>query len=111
MSGKFELKQAKNGTYMFNLKATNGQIILTGEMYKEKSEAENAIAATRENAARDASFETRTNSRGEPYFVLNAADGTKLGHSEYYSSKTAMDNGIASVKKNAPDAKVEDTTA
>ena len=31
MAGKFELKTAKDGQFMFNLKAGNGQVILTSE--------------------------------------------------------------------------------
>jgi uncharacterized protein YegP (UPF0339 family) len=42
---------------------------------------------------------------------LKATNGQEVGRSEYYSSKSAMDNGIASVRKNAPDAKVDDVTA
>jgi len=43
--------------------------------------------------------------------VLKAGNGEEIGRSETYSSESAMENGIASVKKNAPDAKVEDLTA
>jgi uncharacterized protein YegP (UPF0339 family) len=54
---------------------------------------------------------TRKNSKkGEPYFVLKAANGKVIGTSEMYSSESAMNDGIKSVKKNAPDAKVEDLT-
>lgn len=111
MAGKFELKKSKDGQFMFNLKATNGQVILTSELYKQKSSAENGIESVRKNAVREGAFETKVNSKGEPYFVLNATNGQEIGRSEYYSSKASMDNGIESVKKNAPDAKVDDLTA
>lgn len=110
MAGKFELKQAKDGQFMFNLKASNGQVILTSELYKAKPSAENGIESVRKNAAREGAFEVRTNSKGEPYFILKATNGQEVGRSEYYSSKAAMENGIASLQKNAPDAKVEDLT-
>ena len=110
MAGKFELKKAKDGQFMFNLKATNGQVILTSELYKTRPSAENGIESVRRNAAREGAFETRTNARGEPYFILKATNGQEVGRSEYYASKTAMENGIASVKKNAPDARLEDLT-
>ena len=48
--------------------------------------------------------------KGEPYFVLKAGNGQVIGKSEMYSSKTAMENGISSVMKNAADAKVDDQT-
>lgn len=110
MAGKFELKKAKNGQFMFNLKAANGQVILTSELYKTKASAENGIESVRKNSAREGAFEVRENSRGEPYFVLKATNGQEVGRSEYYSSKASMENGIASVQKNAPDAKVDDVT-
>jgi uncharacterized protein YegP (UPF0339 family) len=43
MAGKFELKKSKDGQFMFNLKASNGQVILTSELYKTKASAENGI--------------------------------------------------------------------
>ena len=53
MAGRFELKQAKDSQYMFNLKAGNGQIILTSELYKTKVAAENGIESVRKNAPDD----------------------------------------------------------
>lgn len=110
MAGKFELKKCEDGQYMFNLKATNGQVILTSELYKAKASAENGIESVRSNATREGAFETRTNSKGEPYFVLKATNGQEIGRSEYYSSEAAMKNGIESVKKNAPAATIDDIT-
>ena len=95
---------------MFNLKATNGQVILTSELYKTKASAESGIESVRKNASREGAFEVRSNSKGEPYFILKATNGQEIGRSEYYSGKAPMENGIESVKKNAPDAKVEDVT-
>lgn len=111
MAAKFELKQAKDGQFMFNLKAANGQVILTSELYKQKASAENGIESVRKNANREGAFETRVNSKGEPYFILKATNGQEIGRSEYYSGNSAMENGIASVKTNAPDAKIDDKTA
>ena len=110
MAGKFELKKSKDGQFMFNLKATNGQVILTSELYKTKPSAESGIESVRKNSAREGAFEVKANAKGEPYFFLKAANGQEVGRSEYYSSTKAMENGIESVKKNAPEAKVEDLT-
>ncbi|NLC70377.1 MAG: YegP family protein [Desulfuromonadaceae bacterium] len=111
MAGKFELKKAKDGQFMFNLKATNGQVILTSELYKTKASAENGIESIKKNSAREGAFEVKSNAKGEPYFILKATNGQEIGRSEYYSSKGAMENGIESVKKNAPEAKIVDLTA
>ena len=106
MAGKFELKTAKDGQFMFNLKAGNGQVILTSELYKTKAAAEKGIESVRKNAPDDGRYERTENKNGEPYFKLKAANGQEIGRSEYYSSVAAMENGIASVKTNAPDAPV-----
>lgn len=104
MAGKFELKVAKNGKYHFNLKAGNGQIILSSEMYESKAAAENGIASIQKNAADDGRYERKESTNGKPYFNLKAGNGQVIGKSEMYESKASMENGIESVKKNGPDA-------
>lgn len=110
MAGKFEIKQSANGEFHFNLKAGNGQIILSSEMYETKSAAENGIESVRKNSADEARFEKRTSAKGDSYFVLKAGNGQEIGRSEMYSSESACQNGIESVQSNAPDAEIVDTT-
>ncbi|MDG2326854.1 MAG: YegP family protein [Halioglobus sp.] len=109
MAGKYDLKKSPSGKHMFNLKAANGQIILTSELYESKKAAENGISSVKKNAGNDARFERKVSKKGQPYFSLNAANGQSIGKSEMYSGNAGMENGIASVKKNA-DARVEDNT-
>ena len=111
MAAKFELKQTANGEFMFNLKAGNGEIILTSERYKSKQGALNGIESVRKNAADAHRFEQREAANGQPYFVLKAANGEIIGHSEQYATEQGMKNGIESVRKNAPEARVDDLTA
>lgn len=108
MAGKFEIKAGKTGKFRFNLKASNGQIILTSEAYESRSAATKGIESVRKNSANDARFERKTAKDGSPYFVLKAANGEPIGKSEMYKSTSSMENGIASVRKNAPDAAVVD---
>jgi uncharacterized protein YegP (UPF0339 family) len=108
MAGKFELKTAANGQFHFNLKAGNGEVILSSELYTTKSGAENGIESVRNNAPEDSRYERKSSTSGQPYFILKAANGEPIGKSEMYSSTTAMENGIASVKTNAPAASVVD---
>ncbi len=108
MAGKFEIKTGKNGKVHFNLKASNGQIVLTSEKYESRKACENGIASVRKNSANDGRFERKTAKDGSPYFVLKAANGEPIGMSEMYKTKRSMENGIASVAKNAPDAPVVD---
>lgn len=106
MAGKFELSTTANGKYMFNLKAGNGQIILTSQMYESKASAQTGIESVKTNSALDERFSRETSAKGDPYFTLKAGNSQVIGRSEMYSSASAMENGITSVKTNAPDAPV-----
>jgi hypothetical protein len=110
MAGKFQLKRSKNDQFMFHLKASNGQIILSSQFYKSKAGAQNGIKSVMKNAQDDNCFERKESKSSEPYFVLKAANKQVIGKSEMYSSVAAMEKGIASVKKNAPDAAIDDQT-
>ena len=110
MSGKFDLKKSTNEQFFFNLKAGNGQVILTSELYKAKAGALNGIESVRKNALLDERYERKVSSKQEPYFVLKAGNGEPIGKSEMYSADAAMENGIESVKTNAPEATVNDLT-
>ena len=108
MAGKFVLKTAKNGKFHFSLKASNGQIILSSEMYDTRKSAENGISSVKKNVGNEKRFERKVSNKGENYFNLKAANGEVIGKSEMYTSKRGMENGILSVQKNAPDAPVTD---
>ena len=111
MAGKFELYKDKAGEFRFRLKAGNGETILASEGYKQKASALNGIESVRKNSQIDGRFDRRTTTSGQPRFNLKASNGQVIGTSESYSSDAARDNGIASVMKNAPGAKVDDQTA
>jgi len=107
MAGKFEIKSGKTGKFRFNLKASNGQIVLTSEAYDSRAAAVKGIASVKNNAANAKRFERKTAKDGSPYFVMKAANGEPIGRSEMYKTKASMENGIASVAKHAPDAPVD----
>jgi len=111
MAGKFELKKAANRQFLFHLKASNGQIILASEQYIEKRGAVRGIESVKKNAPLDNRYERKTAKNGQPYFVLRASNGRTIGQSEMYNTVASMENGIESVKKNAPTAAVDDKTA
>jgi len=106
--GKFVINSTKNGQFRFNLKANNGQIILSSEQYTTKAACNNGINSVKENAKSDDRFERGQAKNGQFYFNLKAKNGQIIGTSEMYESAAGRDNGIASVKKNAPDAVVEE---
>ena len=101
MAAKYELKAGSKGHFHFNLKAGNGQVILSSESYTTKAAALAGIESVKKNAGDDARFERKTAKDGSPYFVLKAGNGEIIGKSEMYASASSMENGIASVKTNA----------
>jgi uncharacterized protein YegP (UPF0339 family) len=106
--GKFEITTRKNGEFQFNLKAGNGQVILASEGYSSKGACQNGIESVKKNSQDDSKFERKTASNGKPYFNLKATNGQVIGNSEMYESESNRENGIESVKKNAPEAQVSD---
>ena len=119
MAGKFVITTAKNGEFTFNLKASNGEVILTAsETYTSQSACENGIASVKKNALSHIEDQTKdekqTNPKYELYkdkggefrFRLKAANGENIGKSEGYKAKASAKKGIASIGKNAPDAPV-----
>jgi uncharacterized protein len=98
--GKYIISKAKSGENYFNLKATNGQTILTSEMYSSMAACTNGIESVRNNCADDNRYERKISVDNKPFFTLKAANGQIIGKSEMYESNAGMENGIASVKKN-----------
>ncbi|PQA86629.1 YegP family protein [Hyphococcus luteus] len=111
MAGKFELYKDGAGEFRFRLKAGNGENILASEGYENKSGAENGIASVKKNAPEDGNYERKTSSNDKHFFNLKAANHQVIGTSQMYASADGMENGIASVKANAPDAEIDDQTA
>ncbi len=102
---KFVIKTTATGI-KFDLKAGNGQVILTSEVYTTKAACQNGIESVKKNAPEDARYERKESTNGKPMFNLKATNGQVIGTSELYESIAARENGIESVKKNAPDAEI-----
>lgn len=116
--GKFVIRNTNTGV-KFDLKATNGQVIATSEVYNSLAACKNGIASVAKNAP-EAAIENQTvegyateknpkfqiyqDKAGEYRFRLTASNGQTIAVSEGYKTLANCENGIASVKKNAPDA-------
>ena len=109
--GKFVVTVRKNGEFQFNLKATNGQVILTSEGYVKKESCLNGIESVRKNSQIPERFEVKVAKNGKPFFNLKASNGQVVGASQMYASERTMKAGIASVAKNAPEAPVVEEIA
>ena len=119
--GKFVMKTTKNGKIKFDLKATNGQVVASSQLYKAAKYARTGINSVIKNAP-DAPIEDQTvegytrekhpkfeiyqDNAGEFRFRLKATNGQIIAVSEGYTTMKACVNGVNSVKKNAVDAPI-----
>ncbi|HHL31779.1 MAG TPA: DUF1508 domain-containing protein [Oceanospirillales bacterium] len=108
MAGKFVISKGKDGKDYFVLKAGNGEVIMSSQGYKSSTGCENGIESVRINSQDESKFEVRTAKDGRDYFVLKANNGQEIGRSQMYKTGSGCKNGMASVAKNAPDAKLVD---
>ena len=99
MAAQFELKTAKDRRNYFTLVASNGETILTSQMYATKAGARKGIRSVQVNASVADRYERRQGKRNKSHFVLKAANHRVIGSSETYSSKAAMEKGLKSVMK------------
>ena len=117
--GKFVVKQTSTGI-KFDLKAGNGEIIATSEVYTTEAACLNGIQSVKTNcvgeiedqtadpvvSVKHPKFEVYLDKAGEYRFRLKAKNGEIIATSEGYKAKASCLNGIDSVKKNAPDAEI-----
>ncbi len=120
--GKYIVKKTASGI-KFDLKATNGEVIATSEVYTTKSACMGGIESVRKNAPiaevedqtvegyatlKHPKFEIYQDKAGELRFRLKARNGEIIATSEGYKSMKSCVNGVESVKKNAPDSPIEE---
>ena len=113
--GKYVIKQTKTGI-KFDLKAGNGEIIASSEVYTTEKACRQGIASVQKNAPiapvedqtvegyateKHPKFEIYTDKAGEFRFSLKARNGEIIEVSEGYKAISGCKNGIDSVKKNA----------
>jgi uncharacterized protein YegP (UPF0339 family) len=118
--GKFQVKAAGKGV-MFNLLATNGQVVATSEVYNKKDSLRRGIASVQANAPvagvedqtaekpaklANPKFEIYADKAGKFRFRLKAKNGQIIAVGEAYETKKAALAGVASVRKNATGAKI-----
>jgi len=119
--GKFVVKEVKTG-FKFDLKATNGQVIASSEIYKTKASCLKGIDSVINNAPianledqtvenfkveKNPKFEIFTDKAGEYRFRLKAKNGEIIATSEGYKAMDSCKNGVESVRKNAANSTIE----
>ncbi len=110
MAGWYELKKSSDDQFHFVLKAANAETILTSQLYTSRSSAMNGIASVQVNSSEDGNYERKEASNGQPFFNLFAANHQVIGSSQMYSSPSARDVGIESVKVHGVSVTIKDVT-
>ncbi|MBQ9992931.1 MAG: YegP family protein [Firmicutes bacterium] len=118
--GKFVIRETNTGV-KFDLKAGNGEVIATSEVYTTAAACKNGIESVKKNApvaavedqtvegyetAKNPKFEVYVDKADEFRFRLKATNGQVIAVSEGYKAKASCLNGVESVKKNAVDAEI-----
>ena len=118
--GKFVMKPTANGGFKFDLKAGNGEVIASSQIYKSEASCKAGIESVRTNCAaavedqtvesfevqKHPKYEVYTDKAGEFRFRLKAKNGEIIATGESYKAKASCLKGIESIKKNAPEAPV-----
>lgn len=107
---KFIVTKSSNGEHRFKLNASNGETILVSEGYSSKAACTNGIDSVKTNASHDERYEKKISTNSKYYFNLKSTNGQVIGTSQMYESSSGRDNGIISVKNNAPTATIDDQT-
>jgi uncharacterized protein len=110
MNGWFDVNKSTANDFYFLLKAGNGEVVMTSEMYKTRDSADNGIASVQANSGDDANYERATAKDGKFHFNLKAANHQVIGTSQMYASEATRDGGIDSVKENGKSKTVKDNT-
>lgn len=120
--GKFVIRTTNTGI-KFDLKAGNDEVIATSEVYKSLKSCLNGVESVKKNAPianledqtaeeyakeKCPKFEMYIDKAGEYRFRLKATNGQTIATSEGYGAKAGCLNGIDSVKRNAPDAEIDE---
>ena len=117
--GKFVIRETSTG-FKFDLKAGNGEVIATSEVYSSESACKNGVESVRNNCGaavedqtvegfetvKHPKYEVYVDKAGEYRFRLKAKNGEIIAVSEGYKAKASCLNGIESVARNAPDAEL-----
>ena len=118
--GKFIVKKTDTGV-KFDLKAGNGEVIATSEVYTTEAACKKGIASVQKNAPvagvenqtvegyaaeKHPKLEVYADKAGEYRFRLKATNGQVIATREGYKALASCMNGIESVKKNAVDAEI-----
>jgi len=110
MTPVFEVFKGSNEQFYFRLKSANREIILASEAYTTKANCNNGVQSVKNHSPFDRYYSKLSARNGQFYFTLRASNNEVIGTSETYTTEYARDNGIAAVKRDAPNSPIVDLT-
>jgi len=110
MAGWYQLSSNGGQSYSFNLMDEGGNLLLGGNYYPSKAEAEAGIAAVQQNSPHADRYEKRSYYEGRLIFWLNDAGEKMLGQSGMFETEASRDAGIAATIANGPTKDIRDAT-
>ena len=110
-NGKFIITQRATKDYQFNLKTSDGELILMSSGFPEKQECLHCIDVVRQHAASENNYEKKSADSLRNFFILKTANSSDLCRSQQYSSEEYLNEGIHLVQMLAPAAEIVDLTA
>lgn len=117
---RFVIRSVPSG-FQFSLKASNGEVVLTSEVYTTEAACRKGIDSVAKNAPiAGVDDQTREDGQAVPHprfelykdrtglfrFRLKARNGETIGVSKAYAAKAGALGAVESVRKNAPPAEI-----
>ena len=118
---RFLLRRVDSG-YKFDLFASNGRTVASSEVYGTRSACRKGIESVRTTAAAapvedltepggpvsNPKFQLFRDKAGQFRFRLRSRNGKIIAVSEGYQTRSGCENGIQSIRENAPEAELEE---
>jgi uncharacterized protein YegP (UPF0339 family) len=103
---RVEFLQGTSGQFRFNVHARNGQIVLSSEQYTTEAAAVNGAVAVQTVGSDAAAYTLQQNASKGWYFTVKADNGQIIGVSQQYTTKSAAQSAITSMKSFLPDVAI-----
>jgi uncharacterized protein len=107
---EFTITKNTNGSYYFQLRSGNGQVLLSSEGYISKDGCINGINAVKANIKDNNKFEKKNTANNKYYFILKAGNGQVIGTSEMFETMASRDNAMVAVQMSGDNVFLNDET-
>jgi Uncharacterized conserved protein len=103
---KFVIKTGKHHQFFFDLKADNGEVIITSDAFHTKAACNSGIEALKAVVRDDNKFERMKAATEHYYFIIKGANGKQIAKSVLFPTPAERNAAIKSIEAEAHDAVV-----